>query len=391
MKVLHVIPSIAPCRGGPSTAVLAMTQALTSAGVKADIITTNDNGLGILQVTTDTMVDYLGSRVCFLPRWSPTIGALREFQYASNFSQWLNNAMGEYDGLHVHAVFSYLSTRAMMIARKSGKPYIVRPLGQLDAWSLTQKALKKSLYFHAVEKRNLEGAAAIHCTSPTEAANVQKLLPNSRVEVIPHGVEPLPTLVDARSRLREKLGLPADATILLFLSRWHRKKNIPLLIEALAQMTSEPWTLVLSGSGDAEYSEFVERAIRELGLTNRVLCPGHVQGEDKALLLQGADLFVLPSSSENFGIAVAEALVSGLPVVVTHGVDLAQIVTALDGGQVCDPYASSLRTAMLRVLKSPPDHETLKTKATQHFAWQASATFLTQLYSEVFTTSASRL
>jgi len=99
-----------------------MTRALGAQGVEADIVTTNDNGAALLPVETGSMLDHAETRVCFLPRWSPGVAALREFQYAAAFSPWLRAALPNYDGLHVHAVFSYVSTRAMMIARATGVP-----------------------------------------------------------------------------------------------------------------------------------------------------------------------------------------------------------------------------------------------------------------------------
>ncbi len=385
MRVLHVIPSIAPSRGGPSEAVLAMTRALRAEGVEADIVTTNDNGgPGLLQVPTGSMEDYAGTRVCLLPRWSPRIAALREFQYAADFAPWLRAVLPTYDGLHVHAVFSYLSTRAMMTARSLGVPYIVRPLGQLDAWSLGQKKLKKLLYYALIEKHNLQHAAAIHCTSETESKHVHKLLPKARTEVIPHGIEPLPEIPDAPARLRQQLALPADERVILFLSRWHPKKNIPLLLQSLSGMISERWTLVLAGSSENEYATHIHQLIREYGLEGRVRCPGHVQGDEKALLLQGADVFVLPSVSENFGVAVAEALTCGLPAVVTLGVDLAPIVRDLQGGVVCEANPVSLRGALKQDLCGNYNRLRLKEMAIKLFAWGSSAQKISSLYSDAF-------
>ncbi len=384
MRVLHVIPSIAPCRGGPSAAVLAMVRALKQTGVQADIVTTNDNGPGLLPVSTGTMEDYEECRICFLPRWSPGIASLREFQYAPDFPHWLRSALFHYDVLHVHAVFSYLSTRAMMISRAAGVPFINRPLGQLDEWSMDQKAAKKRLYFQAFEKRNLAGAAAIHCTSDAEADHVRSLLPAVKTVVIPHGVEPIPGIADAPAKLRQTMAIPADVPVILFLSRWHPKKNIPMLLEALAQMKQEPWVLVLAGSAEDDYAAIIHQAIQLHGLQDRVRCPGHVQGEEKALLLQGSDAFVLPSSSENFGVAVAEALVNGLPAMVTPGVDLSPVVSELDGGLVCEASAGSLRSGLLQMLKRPEEKKRLRAAAQERFSWTAPASRLAALYAELF-------
>lgn len=386
MKVLHVIPSVGPVRGGPSAAVLAMTQALRAQGVEADIVTTNDNGPGMLNVKTGEFIDHEGARVCFLPRWSPAIGALREFQYSDAFVPWMQSHLARYDGVHVHAVFSYLSTRAMQLAHQGGKRFIVRPLGQLDTWSLKQKAMKKRLYFALAEKKNLHRATAVHCTSPTEASHVRELLPQVRVEVIPHGVTLLPEVPDAAARLRQRFGIASDQRVLLFLSRWHPKKNIPLLLHALAKLADESWSLILAGTAeDPQHAAEIAKSLEQLGLQHRVHCPGHVVGDDKALLLAGADIFVLPSVSENFGIAAAEAMVAGLRLVVSEGVDLAPVVRMLQAGSVCVTNdEASLVRALREQLNAAPDRERLRAEAGRHFAWESSALKLKNLYAEVF-------
>ena len=361
-----------------------MVRALEKDGVTAHICTTNDNGPSLLDVPVDQWIEYQGARVLCHQRWSPSISPLREFQYASGFPNWLEEVLPDYDGVHIHAVFSYLSTRAMTICRRLGRPYIVRPLGQLDSWSLNQKALKKQLYFRIIERKNLCSASAIHCTSPTEAGNVRQLFPEMRIAVIPHGIEPSQPVRDAAARIKEKYNIPGSQKVLLFLSRWAPKKNIPLLLDALALMPDPSWKLILAGSADAAYSKTVHEGISERGLAQRVICPGHVQGEDKSLLLAGADAFVLPSITENFGVAVAEALCAGLPCVVSEGVDIASSVVALKGGLVSKLDAHSLASTLQSLPSASQDRDRLSRDAQAQFSWTASAQLLKNLYVEVF-------
>ena len=365
--------------------MLAMCRALKAQDVEAEILTTDDAGPEVLPVITNRFIEHEGVNVCFLPRWSPRLGALREFQYSPELSPWLHMHLREYDGLHVHAIFSHFPTRTMQLARRSGVPYLARPLGQLDPWSLTQSAWKKRLYWRFIERNNLHNAQAIHCTSAIESANVSRLLPDSRVEVIPHGVEPCAQVQSAGEELQARLGIPQNHRIILFLARWHPKKNLPLLLQALGQLVSKEWTLVLAGQGSESYSKEIHSAIASHGLQQRVRVPGHVTGALKSLLLQGSDLFVLPSESENFGIAVAEALVSGLRCVVTQGVDLASVVQALDGGTVCEPTLSSLTSSLDAELQHPLHSKSeLSERATARFSWAASAKRLKTLYSDLF-------
>ncbi len=393
VKVLHVIPSVAPCRGGPSEAVLAMVRNQVSEGIEAEILTSNDDGPRVLKVTTGSFLQHEGARVCFLPRRSPSFRPLREFQYSSDSAPWLKQHLPAYDCLHVHGVFSHLSTLAMELARRKGIPYLSRPLGQLHPWSLSQSALKKRLYLAVIERANLAGAAAIHCTSEQEAEHVLALLPGAKAVVVPHGVEPGATIPEAATQLREAYGIPTDGPVILFLSRWHGKKNIPVLLQALAGLRHLPWTLMLAGStDDRQLAGQVMQIVQSLGLSDRVIFPGHVKGIAKEILLQGANLFVLPSASENFGIAVAEALVNGLPVCITPGVDLAEKVKTLDGGMVCEPDSVSLSACLQQMLSDehwsdPQRRLQIREAARACFSWTANTQALKRLYTYIVPTT----
>ena len=218
---------------------------------------------------------------------------------------------------------------------------------------------------------------------------MKNLLPGVRLEVIPHGVTSRRLQPDAARRLRKKHAVPDNHPVLLFLSRWHAKKNISLLLESLAGLRQEPWTLILAGgTDDANFATAINERIQALGLHDRVHCPGHVSGDDKDLLLQGADLFVLPSASENFGIAVAEALVSGLPVLVSSGVDLAGAVRDLQGGMICEATLSSLQTGLRAMLQncsrqSEEHRAALRAAATARFSWEQNALALRVLYEDI--------
>lgn len=385
MKILHVIPSVAQIRGGPSQAVLAMVKALRHQGIEAEIATTNDNGPDLLAVPFGQRIDYQGVPVWFFPRFSPAASGIREFAFSVELTQWLWQHLTEYDLLHVHAIFSYPSSVAMQIARLRGIPYLVRPLGQLCEWSLQQGKGKKQLYLNAIERANLNHSQRLHFTSVQEQLEARAMGFELPSFVLAHGLAvpvPLPT---ARQQLRSHLNLPADEPIILFMGRLHPKKGLDYLIPALASLAPRyRFAFVLAGSGSPDYEAWVNSLLANTGLKDRTYRPGFVEGELKQLLLQGADLFALTSHSENFGIAVLEAMAAGLPVVSTPGVALASVVEAHQVGQVSPLTVPSIASALEHCLKSPSALQEMGDRARQlicqQYTWEQNAAELIQIY-----------
>ena len=153
MKVLHVIPSIASVRGGPSQAVLEMVTALRHLNIDAEIATTNDNGDQVLDIPLHQKTEYNGIPSYFFANFPAK--TLPRYAIPYRFIQWLLNHGNEYDLLHIHGIYSCLSSLTMAICRIKKFPYIVRPLGQLCTWSMEQSISKKQLYLYLIEKSYL--------------------------------------------------------------------------------------------------------------------------------------------------------------------------------------------------------------------------------------------
>ncbi|MDB9518301.1 glycosyltransferase [Roseofilum reptotaenium CS-1145] len=389
LNILHVIPSVSPLRGGPSYAVINMVKALRKQGINAEIATTDDNGATgqPLDVPLGKRTDYQGVPIYFFPAGSSSGASLtqdRGFLFSWPLTQWLWKHIQDYDLIHTHYLFSYASTCAAVIAKYHKTPYIRRTIGQLSPWALAQSRGKKQLYSLLIERHNLNQAAAIHCTSDGEALDVRNYGITAPTVTISLGVEIPEIQPDAKAELRKKYDIPLDAPIILFLSRLHYKKRPDLLIEALHQVKSKHPNiyLLLAGSGDPEYIQELNQLLHQLDLQKCTRFTGFVTGKDKDLVLQGSDIFVLPSFSENFGIAVVEALAAGLPAIVTPEVQIAPEIEQANAGLVVEGNRESVASAITQLLDS--DNQQLDQKGqtlVKHcYSWPAIAEKLADIY-----------
>ena len=385
MKVLHVIPSLSPDLGGPTQVVLKTVKAIRQQGIDAEIVTTNHHLNQAWDVPLYQLTDYEDVPVWFLPGFPYS---LKEYIFSSALSKWLWQHMDNYDILDNHYLFSYAPTCAAAIARWKRIPYTVRTQGQLTPWALKQSPFKKQLYTFLIERQNLNRAAAIHCTTVQETENLRKFGINTPTITLPLGVEQPTQILNAKSRLHHVYSIPRDRLIILFLSRLHPKKRPDLLIDAFKQVVGQNSNchLMMAGFGATDYLNYLRQQVANNNLTNYVTFTGFVTGSHKQLILQGTDIFVLPSYSENFGIAVAEAMVSGLPVIVTPGVQIATDIAAANAGIIINDRAT-LVTAITQLLESTEMRSHLGQNAAKlasdRYNWNKIATRLVDAYAEI--------
>lgn len=375
--------------GGPPQVAMNLVWALQQSGVEAEIMTTNHDGATELDVPLNQRVNYpfradgATVPVWFMPFKRP---ALKEFLFSPAATRWLWQQVPNYDVLDNHYLFCYAPTCAAAIARRYRVPYTVRTMGQLASWALSQRPLKKQIYTRLIERRNLDRAAAIHCTAPSEVEDVRNFGINTPTLTLPLGVSPLVEIEDARSRIHQKYQIPEQTPIVLFLSRLHPKKRPELLLQSLQQLAIQgvQFHAILAGDGDSNYIKKLRQIAQSLNLSERIIFPGLVLGKLKDCLLQGADVFVLPSFSENFGIAVAEALNAQLPVVITPGIQIAPEIEAADAGIVVEETVESLAWAIEQLLVQPHLREKLGKNGQQlaqsRYSWLSIAQHLIPAY-----------
>ncbi|MFT5571305.1 MAG: glycosyltransferase involved in cell wall biosynthesis [Cryomorphaceae bacterium] len=272
----------------------------------------------------------------------------------------------------------------MMLARKRGVVYISRPIGQLEKWALGQTKSVKQYYLDWIERANLLGAKAVHFTAESERSQALELLPQLKSEVIPLGLSIPMSLTQPRRKMRQRWSLDRGVPTILYLSRLHPKKGLDLLLDALAIVDDFPFKLLIAGEGDPVFKKALVDKVERLELQARCQFIGFVQGSEKNLLLQGADIYALTSHSENFGIAVLEAMASGTAVLVSKEVALSEAVSEHKLGFVCDLEVNAIRRELIDALADMDNTEELARAARdyveQHYQWSNIAKRIVKLY-----------
>jgi len=384
MKVLQVISSVSRAQGGPSSAIVNIERALHARGIEVTTVATNDDGpgrtldvpLGRPVATADATRWYFAKNAEF---YLPSLGLAR----------WLKAHIADYDLVHVHALFSFPPVAAAYFARRAGVPYIIRPLGVLAKYGMTQRRpLQKRYSLQLIEKKLIESAAAMHFTSAAEQAEAETLRLKFNSVIVPLGVGVSDEAADPHKA--------HEPFRLLYLSRIDRKKNIEGLLEAFASILKKGHRAQLSiaGSGETGYVDSLKQRAQTLGIAPQVSWLGYVEGERKATAFAEADAFVLTSYSENFGIAVVEGLAAGVPCIVSRGVATAPEIEAAGAGIVVESNPDSIAAGLEKLLAQkqalPKMSAAAKGLAARNFSLGAMGERLETLYRRVIEDASRR-
>jgi glycosyltransferase involved in cell wall biosynthesis len=387
VRVLHVIPSVAPRYGGPSRAVIEMCDALRRGGVETLIATTDADGERRLSVELGRSASFNGVPTIFFTRqWSEA------YKYSRPLARWLDAHVADFDVVHIHAIFSHSCLAAAKACRKRGVPYIVRPLGTLDPWSLGQKSLRKRVFWHLGVKGMLDGAAAIHYTAEPEQKLAEESLGLKRGVVVPLGVE---MVLENGSGAAKQNGQFSEvlkqSPYVLVLSRLHPKKGLDLLLPAFLSLVKRRefshWKLLLAGDGEADYVKSLRTLVGSEGGQDNIVFTGWLDGEKKRAVLKGAAALALTSYQENFGICAVEALACGVPVIVSPHVNLAPQIEAAGAGWITVMEQNTLEQTLAEVLTDTSSREKRgaagREMVRSYFSWDVIANQLTSVYNAI--------
>ena len=377
MKIAYVLGYLAEQYGGPPRVALNVGEALARLGhsVSYRATGTEDDR----QEFADAPFSVELFDTAWLRRWYRSPDLIRE----------LTAQATSFDLFHMHEIWPHPVYAGVTIAHEVGAPCLITPHGSLQAWTLGRKRLKKSLYLALIGRKMLERVACLHAVTSSEAENFRAAGYRGPISIIPHGVQITKDMVLSDAAEAESYWPSLkDRPVVLFLSRLSPEKGLDQLIPLWADLVRNPIyrdaLLVIAGPDDRGYQKVVEAMMDRYDVASNTLLTGMVRGAAKFALMKRADVFILPSYSENFGMVVAEALGCGTPIITTTGTPWEELERA-DAGRWVAPTGPELGGALRELLDmSDSDREAMARRGRrlvlEHYNWDTIARQYVTLY-----------
>jgi glycosyltransferase involved in cell wall biosynthesis len=318
LKIVYTIADLQPESGGPSRSVSALATAVAEQGNEAEVIALEYGRAKLTPRIPEKPV-----QTTFVPCRGALAGKLK---WSSRFKVTLRDRCQSEGNLILHDNGLWLSTNhtAAVVSRELKIPLIVSSRGMLTQWALQHKSWKKRLSWQLYQRRDLKSAQLLHATSAAEATDYRAAGLTQPIAVLPNGVE-----LTAGLRESEVGNRKSEVRTLLFLGRIHPIKGLVNLVAAWKTVNwkLDKWRVVIAGGGEPSHVADLKAEIASRMVESDFEFVGPVEGKAKWDLYRSADLFVLPSHSENFGIVIAEALACGVPVIASRGTPWAELET----------------------------------------------------------------
>jgi glycosyltransferase involved in cell wall biosynthesis len=380
LRILHVVPAYYPAvrYGGPIRSVHALCASLAGRGNQVSVYTTNIDGDRDSDVPLGTSVDMDGVSVHYFP-----VPALRRLCWSPGLARQFRRSVAEFDLVHLHSVFLWPTYIAARAAHRAGVPYVMSPRGMLVGDVIRNKSrFVKSAWIELIERRSLARAARLHVTADIEGDEAKALgLKLPEIVCVPNGVSwPSRHVSLAAGPFG---GVPRPYA--LFLSRINRKKGLDRLICAWKWVPH--LALIIAGNDEESYLPELKALAQSEGVAERLHFLGPVSDEHKWALYENAEMFVLPSYSENFGNVVAEAMAMACPVVITPEVGLAKLVDRVGAGVVTSGEPRALALAITQLHQNELQRKRLgaygRQAALEHLSWEGVAVQMEVMYRRI--------
>ena len=390
MKILHVFSALAPRYGWVVDMVSGMCGEQAQIGHKVTVFTTNLDWERTLDVPLDQPVFTNGVEVRYFPISSIQNTFVRKFAYSRSLARALRRRVWDYDIVHLHGLYLFPVLAAGYSCRAAKVPYVVTPYGILDPFTHRKNRLMKESYFALFGRRDLNNAATVHFMTKGElecAAGFGVRAPTAVIELGIDLKKYMPT--SSNGLLSSRYPATVGKRLIVYLGRISYSKGLDLLARAFGHVarSRQDAHLLLVGPDHEGYGSVVRRILDEEGVSRRVTFTGMIPEREKIDALCAADVFVLPSYVEGFGIAMIEAMACRRPVVITSGSHMKHAVDRAAAGLVVNVSVDELAHALVQLLDDPPLRATMgqngRTLVEAQFTWERVAERTLALYDEI--------
>ena len=352
MKILHVVVNLKPSHGGPPRAVMGMCKALANHGHDVSIFTTDISDNGRVDFPNGKPINTDGYKIYYY-----SYGIIRKYPISFSLAIALKENIRQFDIVHIHGLYAFHTIITAYYCRKFNTPYIIRPQGSLDPYLRNKSKTRKFLFHKLFLDYAINQANAVHYTAIDEKIKAHDALGyRTNTFILGLGIDldefnQLPV----KNYFRRKYQLPLNQPIILFLGRINFKKGFDLLAKAFGKVLSAypQAKLFIAGPEDPGFGDVVRNWLIENNAMENTVFTGMLLGKEKLAAYVDADIFVLPSYAENFGITLAEAMACRLPIITTNQVNIWQEIHEAKAGDVISCNPDELSHSILKLLSNP--------------------------------------
>lgn len=380
MHVAHILASLREDYGGPPQAAVGLGSALSRRGIDISY------WAPVLR-NRDDLVE-TGNQTHLFPLARP-----HSWFRSPLLAQSLRRSLERIDLFHLHEIWSYPQYAVARLAWETGRPYVIRPAGELEPWRIRKKGwlkyLKKKTYLALIGRRIMARAGCLQAITPREIPGFRASGFRGPITVIPNGINPEPFRhLPAPEKFEEFWPALKGKRIVLFLSRLNSEKGLDQLIPAWARLRQRGGYndvfLVVAGPDDRGYGPQIRVLAERIGVGTSVLFPGMVQGLKKIALISRAECYILPSYSEGFSMSILENLAAGKPVLITPGCNFPE-VAEVGAGFICNPVAEAIESDLRKLLDLSPEQRRVmgemgRSLVENNYSWDIAARKMITVY-----------